>query len=584
MKKQRNQVKSKQKQRGPWVITRVLSLIFVVLAILLGFQVLRLQILPMVLAIPMVAIVVTLSLVLFLLLNFRLKKGFGRVLCTLIVIGLSVAYSMGNYYVYKVANMFDEVTTLTDKTAHTISVLTPLGSGIESLSDLDDEYVGIVPSLDEVGTQKSLADIESKGIHIETYEYSNLQDLLYDMFENGNTKAVILSSALEGQVQALGTYDTLHSMVNVVHKTTYYTDRAQTTESLNRVKNITNDAFTILISGNDSYGSLAENSRSDVNMLVTINPKTQKVLMTSIPRDYYLPIACASGADNCPDGEFDKLTHTGLYGVETTDLTLEEAFGITINYYVRVNFSSLANLVDSLGGIDVYVEEGNEVDIFDANATQGVQAGWNHLEGERALAFARERHAYQDGDNQRVKNQQAVLEAMVKKISSPTMLTHFGSFVDALAGAFETNMPSEQILQFVRYQFAMRPQWEFESNSLYGKESTEFCVSLGDYAYSALAYQPSIDCAKEKIEAIIQGRSSTEVSDPDLVNIDESLFLYPEDQELHIQKPSAPVYTEPEVVEEYIAPQEEYIEPEVPDYTVDESYGSTEETYDGTLK
>lgn len=559
---------NKNKRRSHPILNKIskfVSIICIVLAIALAVQVVLLQIFPMALVIPAVAVVLLISLVLFLVLNYRTSRFMSKFLCLLLVVIVTAGYGFGNYAIFKLTYMFHEVTNLTDHIVNTVSVLSPVDSPISSLEDLDGKAIGTVPSLDEEGTKRCLKDLKRKGIDVTVYEYDKLQDLLDDMFKNHSSEGIVLSASLESAVHDLGTYDTLNTMVKKVHTTTYKTSREKQTESsLNRVKNITSDAFTILISGNDSYGTLAENSRSDVNMLVTINPKTQTVLMTSIPRDYYVPMACAIEDEQCPDGQFDKLTHTGLFGVETTDKTLEEFLGVPVNYTVRVNFSSLVNLVDSLGGVDVYVEEGNEVANFSANSSLGVEAGWNHMEGERALAYSRERHAYQDGDNQRVKNQQAVLEAMVKKITSPSMIVNFGSFVDALSSAFETNMPSDQILSFIRYQFTLNPKWHFESYSLVGVSSNEYCASLGDYAAVALGYMESIETAKEKIDAVIHGKSADDVEAKDANQLQGSSLLQ-SNMDSQQQNDSVPQETVPQ--------QPEYQEPAYqPDYSYDQSY------------
>jgi len=164
--------------------------------------------------------------------------------------------------------------------------------------------------------------------------------------------------------------------------------------------------------------------------------------MISLPRDSYIPVSCKKNYNACAAvaGQSDKLTHTGWYGIGTTESTIEDYLGIEVNYTVRVNFSSLINIVDAIGGIDVYVEPGLEVDRFFANGTEGVKAGMNHLEGERALAFARERHAYLDGDLQRTKNQQIVLRAMLKRLLSPSMVMNYPKVMEALSTAFDTNM------------------------------------------------------------------------------------------------------------------------------------------------
>ena len=513
----RKMPRKKRRRISPFLVILcfLLSIAALALVAYLIFQLIVLDMFPLTLLIPMVSVIVLLTLMIILFSNFKCRRQVSKLFMTLLLAVLTVGYGFGNYYVYGLTHLFNEVTNLTDKVAHRINVYALKGSGIDNAKDLDGLSVGIVPSLNEDGIQRCISDLESNDVSIDVYDYYTLSDLLYGFYSN-QVDTIILDEAYEYDIHEMGgEYTNFGTSTVNVHQTVYYTDRSESqNESLNRVSSIVSDPFTVLISGNDSYGSLNENSRSDVNMLVTINPATHTVLMTSIPRDLYVTLVCPEGAEACPADTLNKLTHSGLYGVASTDETIENLLEIPVNYTVRVNFSSLVNLVDAVGGIDVYIEEGLEVDTFYANGTQGVQAGWNHLEGERALAFARERYAYTDGDNQRVKNQQIVLEALINKIASPSMLLNFGDFIDALGGAFETNMPADQIRSFIRYQFAMMPDWKFENFSIVGEVGTEYCTIQGDYASVMIPYMEYVDAAKEKIQAVLDGDSSESVESP----------------------------------------------------------------------
>lgn len=492
----------------------LLSVVCLGLVAFLGFQLFNLDMLPLTLLLPVLFVVILITLLIIVFSNFKCRRNVSKLVMTLLLAVLATTYGLGNYYVYGLSNLFNEVTNLTDKVVNKVNVYALAGSSMASASDLNGKTLGIVTGLDEQGTKRCIEDLNKKNVEIETAEYSTLSDLLYGLF-NEQVDGIILNETYENDIHEQGDYTNFGVMTKRVYETVYYTDRSTSqSESLNAVDSITTTPFTILISGNDSYGSLAQTSRSDVNMLVTIDPSSHRVLMTSLPRDLYVPIACPQGVEDCPDDTLNKLTHTGQYGVEATDETIEKALDITVNYTVRVNFSSLVNLVDAVGGIDVYVEDGLEVDTFYANGTEGVQAGWNHLNGERALAFARERHAYVDGDAQRVKNQQIVLEALINKIISPSMIVNFGSFIDALGGAFETNMPADQIRSFIRYQFAMMPKWQFESFTILGLVSTEYCTIQGDYASVMIPYEEYLQVAKEKIDAVLSGKSSDTVDSP----------------------------------------------------------------------
>lgn len=492
----------------------LLSVVCLGLVAFLAFQLFNLDMLPLTLLLPVLFVVVLITLLIIVFSNFKCRRNVSKLVMTILLAVLATTYGLGNYYVYGLSNLFNEVTNLTDKVVNKVNVYALAGSSMASASDLNGKTLGIVTGLDEQGTKRCIEDLNEKNVEIETAEYSTLSDLLYGLF-NEQVDGIILNETYENDIHEQGDYTNFGVMTKRVYETVYYTDRSTSqSESLNAVDSITTTPFTILISGNDSYGSLAQTSRSDVNMLVTIDPSSHRVLMTSLPRDLYVPIACPQGVEDCPDDTLNKLTHTGQYGVEATDETIEKALDITVNYTVRVNFSSLVNLVDAVGGIDVYVEDGLEVDTFYANGTEGVQAGWNHLNGERALAFARERHAYVDGDAQRVKNQQIVLEALINKIISPSMIVNFGSFIDALGGAFETNMPADQIRSFIRYQFAMMPKWQFESFTILGLVSTEYCTIQGDYASVMIPYEEYLQVAKEKIDAVLSGKSSDTVDSP----------------------------------------------------------------------
>lgn len=534
----------KKNRRNPLVV--LLSLICIITAVFLCIQLFSMNMLPLVIEIAAIVIIMVLSLLLFLFYCFVSKRPITRFLSGFLILVLTFAYGLGNYYIYKTAETFKSVTNLTENMTNTISVVTLTESGYTTLESLNGMTIGTITVQDEEGTQKAENDI-SQQIHYDTLDYSTFEELYYALYMD-EVQAIILNETFRGVVFDMddGLTD---SGTTVIHQTVYYTKRENQSKSTKNQVNVVTEPFTILITGNDSYGGLTSNSRSDSNMLLTINPNTHTVLMTSVPRDYYETIICGNSDSGlaCPENQRDKLTHSGLYGVDTTEKTIENFLDITINYYVRVNFSSLTNLVDALGGIDVYVEEGLAVDRFNADwSLEGVEEGWNHLDGKRALAFARERYAYTDGDAQRVKNQQIVIQAMINKIASPSMIGSFGNFMDALSGAFETNMSSDEILSLVRYEFTFFPEWKFESYALVGSTSNAYCPTLGNYADVMLANLDSVKVAHDKIQAVLKGESSATVSDI----IDENNIEVIDDaQNQVVQDPG--YYYDPNVVYDY---------------------------------
>ena len=258
---------------------------------------------------------------------------------------------------------------------------------------------------------------------------------------------------------------------------------------------VTNQAFNIYISGIDVYGNITQESRSDVNLIATVNPNTHKILLTTTPRDYYVTIPGVSGDQR------DKLTHAGTYGVKTSMATLENLYDTEIPFYIRVNFTSVEEIVDVMGGVDVESELA-----FTTSKAAGevvdVKEGINHFNGKQALAFVRERKALATGDNQRGKNQQALLTAMIKKAMSPLVLFRANSMINSVAGNAETNLSEAQIKSLIRMQISEMEGWEIESIAAEGDDSgKQYCFSYsGAPLYVTVPYEDSVNEIREKIE------------------------------------------------------------------------------------
>ena len=270
---------------------------------------------------------------------------------------------------------------------------------------------------------------------------------------------------------------------------------------------MTKEPFTVYITGIDTYGPISTSSRSDVNILATVNPETKQILLTSTPRDYYVEFP---GVTN---GQLDKLTHAGIYGVDCSMDTLEQLYGINIDYYVKVNFTSVIKIVDQLGGINVYSE-------YDFTSIDGYhyQQGYNELNGEEALSFARERKAFADGDNQRGKNQQAVITALLQKAISPAILTNYAGLLGSLDGNMETNMSMDDITELIKMQLGDGSSWEVISQSVVGSNSQDYCYSLANSAYVMIPDQASVDAAKAKIQQVLNGETITDASESHCCN------------------------------------------------------------------
>lgn len=506
--------KKKKKNKRP--ISKFMTIFMIVCLALLIFQIIKLNLLPAKLIVLVSLVMVILCLIILLILHFKAKKFLPRLLVGFITLCMCIGLAYGNYFIYKTDNTFDVVTSLADSKATMTSIVVLKSSSIKKESGLKDKKIGTILDMDKKPTKRMLDDLNKDNITYTTKDYSNLDELM-EAFYSGEVDAICLNEKYRDILHETQAYFTFQTDTRIVHQNMHYTKVEKNDNPSDPVNDISKDAFTVLVSGNDSYGSLQDsNTRSDANLLLTVNPKTGTILMTSIPRDYYVELICPDDDPElaCPEGSYDKLTHSGLMGIKSTEETIEKALGIKINYNVRINFSSVVNLVDALDGIDLDIKKGEEVDIFYVNSQPGLSVGKHHVDGETALAFARERHAYADGDNQRVRNQQKVFKAIFNRIVSPKMITNYGKFMDALAVAFDTNLSGDEISKFVKYELNNMPNWKIESYAIVAEPDYQFCYQSQSYASVVQQNDIMNEVARKKIKAVLNGKSSTTVEDP----------------------------------------------------------------------
>ena len=227
------------------------------------------------------------------------------------------------------------------------------------------------------------------------------------------------------------------------------------------------------MSGMDTYNEISSADRSDVNIIAVVNPQSHQILLVTTPRDYYVTIPNISGRQR------DKLAHAGIYGIDASMATLEQLYEMDIQFFGRVNFTSLINIVDALGGLEVVSDE--EFDTgWESGAEIHVNEGSNYLDGTSALAFCRERHALADGDNARGRHQQAVITAMIKKMMSPAMLRGATEIIDSVSDGVDTNFSMEQIQSLIKTQLRKNPEWHIYSVAAEGYGDKQTCYSSGN--------------------------------------------------------------------------------------------------------
>lgn len=483
------------------VLSILLSVVLVISSFYLLYQVIRLNVLPTKFLFPLTIGVVVLDAIFILLLVYFSKNVVSKIVCIVLTLFICVASCMGGYYISKTQNVLSSITNVAKHAKNTVSVIVKESSSIKNKSQLNGVSVGGL-RLNEQGSKKALKELSNEGIVLNQTEYDSMTALL-EAFYNGEVDSIIINESSRSQILDMEAYSNFDSNTRVVYQTSY---KVKNNDSATSVSDITSKPFNVLISGSDTRGGFDENGRSDVIMIATVNPKTHTILLTSVPRDFYVTTACDAG-DGCMQGALDKITHTGIHGTNTTKRTVEQLLGIEINYTFKVGFDTVTKLVDTLGGVDVYVEPGYAVHNEYINVKEGV----NHLYGEEALEYARERYAYAEGDRQRTKNQQQVLMGIVKEATKPSVITNYAAIMDTMANTFSTTMSNEEITDLIKYQLNNNPTWKMEQYMVDGTGDTLMCAELGDAASVMVPDQSTVKMAKDKINAVLAGKSSEDV-------------------------------------------------------------------------
>lgn len=479
-----------------------LSILLVVASFYLLYQLIEINVLPTKLLFLITIVFVLLDAIFALLLCYYTRAFVSKIICVVLTLVLIFGSCMGGYYISKTGSLLTNITNVTKHAKNTVSVVVKQSSDIKNKSQLNGLSVGTLRTIGTQGSSKALKELSKDGIVMNQSEYDSLSAML-EAFYNGEVDSIIINESSRSQILDMESYADFDNNTRVVYQTSY---KVENTDKANAVSDITSKPFNILISGSDTRGGFDENGRSDVIMVATVNPKTSTILLTSVPRDFYVTTAC-DAADGCMQGALDKITHTGIHGTNTTKRTVEQLLGVEINYTFKVGFDTVTDLVDALGGVDVYVEPGYAV----STSTFSVHEGVNHLNGHDALEYARERYAYTEGDRQRTKNQQQVLMGIVNEATKPSVITKYASIMDAMANTFSTTMSNEEISDLIKHQINNNPKWKMEQYMVDGTGDTLMCAELGDAASVMVPDQSTVKIAKDKINAILAGKSADDV-------------------------------------------------------------------------
>ena len=429
------------------------------------------------------AVVILVALASLLLIIYRKAEKFTIFFLTLAILMSSVSF----FALQQFVGFTSHINSTSNYSEYSMSVVVLKDSDVHNVTQLDS--VTGPTDTDNENIQKLIADIKTSQSKELTVEQSTSYLAAYTSLVSGEAKAIVLNSVFENIIES--EYPDYASKIRKI-----YTKNI--TKEVAAPKVSKNKSFNVYVSGIDTYGPISSVSRSDVNILMTVNRDSKKILLTTTPRDSYVPIA--DGGNN----QKDKLTHAGIYGVDSSIHTLENLYGVDINYYVRLNFTSFLKLIDLLGGVDVY----NDQEFTSRHGKFHFPVGNVHLDSEQALGFVRERYSLADGDRDRGRNQQKVIVAIIQKLTSTEALKNYSDIIQGLQDSLQTNMPIETMMDLVNAQLESGGSYKVNSQDLKGTGQ----MGLPSYAmpdsnlYMMEIDDSSLAAAKSAIQDVMEGR------------------------------------------------------------------------------
>lgn len=492
---------SRRRRRNDWIPGAVITIIVIMLSVVFMGLLAMTKMIPTIYMLIIGIVLAVIAAIIWLLVWHTRYTGrfIGGTVLAVIMIAI---LAFGGFYINKtrsaISNISGETTEVTQ-----MAVYVKSDDAADSVEATAGYTYGILSSLDRENTDGAVAHLNSQfGTEVQTKEYAGLTELA-DGILNGEVNAMLLNSGYLSVYEDMDGYTDFSTKIKEVG-TVEVESTIQSAEESTPVEPITTanggKVYTIYLSGIDTRGEMTAKSRSDVNIIATVNTDTHEILLVSTPRDYFVPLSISGGVP-------DKLTHAGIYGIDVCMDTLGMLYDIDINYYFRINFGGFVKVIDALGGITV-----NSDYDFDSKNILGYHfnKGENYVNGEQALIFARERYAFQEGDRQRGKNQMEVIRGVVKKALSPEILTSYSSILSSLDGCFGTNITYEEIAQILQQQLTNGGDWTIVSYSVNGTGATEKPYSMSQKAYVMVPDYNTVDKAKSLMEKVRNGEVVTQ--------------------------------------------------------------------------
>lgn len=498
----------KRRRNTDWFVGRVALLLCVFMAFIFMISVISTKLLPAkILVVIVLALVLVAALVGLLIWKPRYR---GRYIVGLVLaVVMCVVYGVGTSYVFKGVNTAKNITTVRTETA-AVGIYVRADDSIEFETAAAGYTFGILAEQDRENTDEAIAQINQEfNVTLKTKTYDGLPQLIDGLF-SGDVDAILVNSAYIGLLEEMEGYEDAGSKIREV-KMTHVEREVEVTEPAPGTTEIPDDrlvgtkepedgqngmTFTVFISGIDTRGALTQKSRSDVNILASVNTATKQVVLISTPRDYYVPLSISNGAR-------DKLTHAGIYGVNVCMDTLSMLYNVNVDYYFRVNFGGFIDIIDALGGVNVYSEKSFSTQNY------SFSEGENYMSGDKALEFVRERKSFASGDRQRGRNQLALMQGVISKAMSPELLMNYNSVLSALEGSFETSIPYDTVSTLVREQLDQGGGWNVVSYSVDGTGDSQIPYSMSQRAYVMVPNMDTVETAKSLIAQVYAGETVT---------------------------------------------------------------------------
>lgn len=473
---------------------KIISWLLVVSVVVASIFLIYFEILPIMYLSLFIIIVGLVVFLLFKLLNNKRLKKWIKVVVSIPSILMIIIFTLVCFYAYGTLDFFNDILDVGIR-HDSYSVYVLEDSGYENIEDLENKIIGVYEADEEV-TEKAVEKV-SKKIEFNMAEFDNI-GLSAEALKEESVDAII---ALDSSVDILKEDSEEYNNLKAIYTFTVTTK----VKTLSSNKDVSKENFVLYISGIDTNGKVAAKARSDVNIIVAVNPEDKKILMVNTPRDYYVKLNSKKA--------MDKLTHAGVYGIEESVGTLEDLYDLDVDYYARINFTTFINIVEKLGGIDVNVPVNFCEQTSSRTSSKKIclKKGEQTLNGEQALALVRTRHTIAGGDRGRIENQMLVLKAIIDKALSPSILVKYNSLLGSVSDSVITNMEQKSITKLIKKQIKNNSSWTIETYSVDGSDSYATTYSTGSAkAYVMKPDEETVLEAKKKLDEILETNKYTD--------------------------------------------------------------------------